>query len=264
MSTGGERTVKSGHFWPYLLALLAGYSLLLVTGCGVAPTQTMSPIPTPTSVNAPTPAQPEASVTPEPTQVDEETMDDSPIPEATSLIEQARQDLKSRLQIEDSRISLGSVEAVQWRDSSLGCPQPGRSYLTVITPGYLIVLEADGQPYEYHASENQVVYCDDSVPPYAGEEKPENTLIEAAKTDLSLAIDHQCRPNRSAGRRIQTVARCQSGLSPTGHDVCPGYHPGLPDYPLRRRPGIRLPHRPSASHSLRALALRLGTTTEPR
>ncbi len=180
--------MKSGHFWPYLLALLAGYSLLLVTGCGVAPTQTMSPIPTPTSVNAPTPAQPEASVTPEPTQVDEETMDDSPIPEATSLIEQARQDLKSRLQIEDSRISLGSVEAVQWRDSSLGCPQPGRSYLTVITPGYLIVLEADGQPYEYHASENQVVYCDDSVPPYAGEEKPENTLIEAAKTDLARRL----------------------------------------------------------------------------
>jgi hypothetical protein len=57
-------------------------------------------------------------------------------------------------------ITLLSAEAVQWRDSSLGCPQPGMNYLMVITPGYLIKLEAGGAIYEYHASASRAVYCD--------------------------------------------------------------------------------------------------------
>ena len=35
------------------------------------------------------------------------------------------------------------VYAVEWPDSSLGCPQQGRSYLQVITPGYLVSLTAN-------------------------------------------------------------------------------------------------------------------------
>jgi hypothetical protein len=128
-------------------------------------------------------------VTAEPTQDVRGTMDDSPIPEATNLIEQAKQDLKSRLQIEAGRINLESVKTVQWRDSSLGCPQPGRSYLTVITPGYLIVLEVDGQHYEYHASESHVVHCDDPPPPPDGAKQPESSLTEAAKSDLAQRLN---------------------------------------------------------------------------
>lgn len=45
------------------------------------------------------------------------------------------------------------VEAheVRWASSALGCPGPGQSYLDVLTPGYLVVLEIDGQAYRYHA-----------------------------------------------------------------------------------------------------------------
>ena len=53
------------------------------------------------------------------------------------------------------------VEAVEWRDSSLGCPEPGKAYLQVITPGYLFVLEAGGKTYEYHADRgNRVILCE--------------------------------------------------------------------------------------------------------
>ena len=45
------------------------------------------------------------------------------------------------------------VEAheVRWASSALGCPGPGQSYLDVLTPGYLVVLEIEGQAYRYHA-----------------------------------------------------------------------------------------------------------------
>ncbi|MDX1408310.1 MAG: hypothetical protein R3330_09255, partial [Saprospiraceae bacterium] len=49
---------------------------------------------------------------------------------------------------------------VVWPDSSLGCPQKGMVYADVLTPGYLIVLSADGREYEYHTSKGtEVVYC---------------------------------------------------------------------------------------------------------
>lgn len=56
-----------------------------------------------------------------------------------------------------SAVRVVQVEARQWRDASLGCPQPGRMYAQVLTPGYLIVLEAGGQRLEYHADSGRRV-----------------------------------------------------------------------------------------------------------
>ncbi len=42
-----------------------------------------------------------------------------------------------------------AVEAVEWSDISLGCPQPGMRYARVRTPGFRLVLQA-GKEYEYH------------------------------------------------------------------------------------------------------------------
>jgi hypothetical protein len=47
-------------------------------------------------------------------------------------------------------VRLIRVEAREWSDASLGCPKPGQMYAQVITPGYLVVLEAGGQRLEYH------------------------------------------------------------------------------------------------------------------
>jgi hypothetical protein len=81
-------------------------------------------------------------------------------PGAAALVEQARKDLGERLNIRGDEIRVRSVEAMQWRDSSLGCPQPRTNYLMVITPGYLVKLEARGSVYEYHTSMEDAVYCE--------------------------------------------------------------------------------------------------------
>ena len=60
-------------------------------------------------------------------------------------------DLAQRLSIDVGDIVVKSATLEQWSDSSLGCPEPGRQYAQVLTDGALIVLEADGKPYRYHA-----------------------------------------------------------------------------------------------------------------
>jgi len=66
-------------------------------------------------------------------------------------------DLAGQLGIAAEAITVRSVEAVEWNDASLGCAKPGRMYAQVITPGYRIVLEANGQSYEYHTGGGSTV-----------------------------------------------------------------------------------------------------------
>jgi hypothetical protein len=68
-------------------------------------------------------------------------------------------DAAGQLGIAADAITVLSVEAVEWGDASLGCPEPGMMYAQVVTPGYRIVLEAGGQTYEYHASTGAVIRC---------------------------------------------------------------------------------------------------------
>lgn len=58
--------------------------------------------------------------------------------------------LAEELGIPAEEIEVISVERVEWPDASLGCPEPGKSYAQVITPGYRIHLEAQGEQYEVH------------------------------------------------------------------------------------------------------------------
>jgi len=93
-------------------------------------------------------------------------------PEVAALVDKAKQDLITRAGVSAGDIAVKSVEAVQWRDGSLGCPQPGMNYIMMITPGYRIMLEAKGQAYEYHASLNNVVWCKEPQAPYSVEPTP--------------------------------------------------------------------------------------------
>ncbi len=81
---------------------------------------------------------------------------------AERILALAREDLARRLDLALDAIRVVSVEAVDWRDASLGCPEPGMMYAQVITPGYRVVLEAHGKRYEYHTDRGrQVVLCED-------------------------------------------------------------------------------------------------------
>ena len=69
-------------------------------------------------------------------------------------IDAARQDLAERLSLQPSQIHLQQARAVTWRDGSMGCPAPDQFYTQALVPGYLIVLEAEGDTHHYHGRDN--------------------------------------------------------------------------------------------------------------
>ncbi|GAB4439413.1 MAG: hypothetical protein Kow0031_21260 [Anaerolineae bacterium] len=81
-------------------------------------------------------------------------------PGSEQAVQAAINDLSQQQGIAPNAIAVVSVEATDWPDASLGCPQEGFMYAQVITPGFLITLEAQGQTFEYHTNLNdQVVLC---------------------------------------------------------------------------------------------------------
>ena len=68
-----------------------------------------------------------------------------------TLIDQAITDLSQRLSIPETQITLVEATAVVWPDSSLGCPQPGMSYLQVPQDGLLIRLQVGDRIHPYHS-----------------------------------------------------------------------------------------------------------------
>jgi hypothetical protein len=76
-----------------------------------------------------------------------------PLPQDTtsaSLVEQARQDLAERLNVQVEEIDFLDFELVVWPDGSLGCPKPGIAYIQVQREGYKILLGFAGREYAYH------------------------------------------------------------------------------------------------------------------
>jgi hypothetical protein len=70
-------------------------------------------------------------------------------------------DLAQRLGVKVSAIQVMTLQQVVWDDSSLGCPQPGNSYLQAQTPGVRVVLGYQNKPYQYHGSDSgNFVYCE--------------------------------------------------------------------------------------------------------
>lgn len=86
-------------------------------------------------------------------------------PEIQKLIAAATEDLTKRFSIPSEEIQFRDIAEVTWPDSSLGCPNPASSYLQVMTPGYLIRLQALERTYEYHTNKNGLVlYCENPSP----------------------------------------------------------------------------------------------------
>ena len=118
---------------------------------------TAEPVTTATEPTTTTDAQ--AAPTTEP----EDTVPASPTPPpagASSHVETAIADLRSRLDDPEADVTVVSVEEVDWPDGSIGCPQPGMVYTQAIVNGSKIVLLHDGVEYAYHQGGNrEVFYC---------------------------------------------------------------------------------------------------------
>ena len=94
----------------------------------------------------------------------EQTPSDSPGPEEGPAA--AMNDLAKRLGIAAEDVMVVSAEEVTWSDGSIGCPEPGKMYTQMLVSGSLILLEADGKQYEYHAAAGRApFYCEKPQPP---------------------------------------------------------------------------------------------------
>ena len=67
--------------------------------------------------------------------------------------------LATEIKAPKDQILLDTIRALDWRDSSLGCPKPGMAYLDVITPGHKVTLRANGQIYVVHEAKNRAFVC---------------------------------------------------------------------------------------------------------
>ncbi|MDQ4077389.1 MAG: hypothetical protein M3220_14220 [Chloroflexota bacterium] len=83
------------------------------------------------------------------------------------IAERALAYLSNETSLQASEFSLQRAEAVTWRDSSLGCPQPDMMYAQVLTPGYQVVFEGNGESFYVHTNEDAstLVLCDNPEEP---------------------------------------------------------------------------------------------------
>jgi hypothetical protein len=120
----------------YLTCVVAFLLLLLVTGgaCAQEPVDGATPVASKPLVDIP--------------------------PEAETVMLLVVADAAQRAGVDPSQVSLVSIEAVQWPDASLGCPQSGMMYIQMITPGYRVMVAAAGVQQEYHTDSVQsIVLC---------------------------------------------------------------------------------------------------------
>ena len=71
-------------------------------------------------------------------------------------IEKARRDLAQRLGVSENEIGEESVESADFPDAALGAPVEDEMSAQVITPGWRIRLNAQGESYEYRANDRQL------------------------------------------------------------------------------------------------------------
>lgn len=173
-----EVLVRYSVLFYVLLLLLLGVG---IAGCGSEVPGTIFAVPTITSAPPTLEPRPTTGVS-------------TVSPDARDVVVRAREDLADRLGTSPQAIELVSVESVEWPDASLGCPQPGRTYAQVVTPGFRVILEAEGERYVYHTDrEETVVLCEEGSmmatptglsPVESGLEN----LVRSAKEDLAQRL----------------------------------------------------------------------------
>jgi hypothetical protein len=123
------------------------------------------------------------------------------------LSNEARRRLARHLKVAESALTLQTTRAELWRDSALGCPSPGTSYLTVITPGFVLVFETGGQSYAVHADESgkTFVLCAEGRPT-ALEESPAGSPPKRGAPMTSAEQTAATRAREALARELRTNA----------------------------------------------------------
>ena len=88
---------------------------------------------------------------------DDNTVSNEPSPGSTtslpdSILSAVRSDVAARSGLAADAIRLVSARAMRWNDGSMGCAQPGQSYIQTLVDGYQVILEAAGRQYDYRTN----------------------------------------------------------------------------------------------------------------
>ena len=98
-----------------------------------------------------------------------------------------------RLGIAAADVGVISVLARDFSDSSLDCPEPGMSYLQVITPGHQVIVEADGRRFDVRVAGEHGRICHRRKPGGPPtDDKPRERIaavVDLARSDLARRLD---------------------------------------------------------------------------
>jgi len=152
------------------------------------------------------------------------------------LVELAKADLAQRLGASPDEIEVKHIEKTQFPDTSLGVPEPGKTYAHV-TPGYIIELAVEGQVHVYHGGAGRVV----AVPDQAGQPptgRGKSTLPDGACVSAELWADgvpqawwpmDVCAPVRQGAWELATPLPEGEALRPGVQYMLRAYQPGGPN-----------------------------------
>lgn len=76
---------------------------------------------------------------------------------AKDVLPVAKQDMAQRLGVNPGDIEIVKIEDAMWQDTSLGVPKSGEMYAQVVTPGFVITLNAGDFTYVYNTDASSSV-----------------------------------------------------------------------------------------------------------
>ncbi|VUD68963.1 hypothetical protein TDB9533_04324 [Thalassocella blandensis] len=141
--------------------------------------------------------------------------------------------LAQRIGENKNQIETLSVEAINWPDASIGCPQEGLMYPQVIIPGYRVTLKAGIKTYSIHTAKKRAVICDKpgkqtlQAPTKKLGPLTKEILSNIAKTDLAYKL--RVEKNQVQIKKINEVTwtdaslGCPQGKKDYKKESIPGY-----------------------------------------
>ena len=156
-----------------------------------------------------------------------------------SVAELASSVLADDLGIPVGNIVVDSVRAVDWPNSSIGCPQPDEAYLDVITPGHKILLRVDGSLHIVHEANGRAFVCRQTKAtalPGGSLDVPWLEMGAKARVDLAAAIGVPLDQVILAGADKTTFSDSSLGCPHPDQSYDPGYVDG---FVIRLRNGSR-------------------------
>jgi hypothetical protein len=120
------------------------------------------------------------------------------------------------------------ARAVDWPDTSLGCPEKGKSYAQVVTPGFKVLLQLNTKVYRVHVGDGRAVVCGKPLERRRARKqpervpKPEETEItgEVPEDILDAILDDLTQRTDAEANAIQQL-RAESHRWSDGSLGCP-------------------------------------------